>query len=90
MHDQDVHDIQRLRSLRATLNEIEITSKGTTASPDDNEAGVRSAIEQIEQAWPDDKVIEAYQATDRRPGEVQTDAIVSELRHRGLDVEQPS
>lgn len=73
--------IKRLRSLRATLGEIEQQSGGNAA-----EIECREQIAAIEGAWPDERLIKAYRATDQQPGDVDTDALAAEIAVRNLDL----
>jgi len=66
VQDDTDHDIQRLRSLRATLGEIDSKPRSGGGERDGAEADCRAQITAIEQAWPDDRLLEAYRATDRQ------------------------
>jgi len=75
-------DIARLRSLRATLEEME--RPGFGPSDDQVIADARSAIGTIEDEWSDDRLVQAYRATDGRPGNVEVDALKAEIERRRL------
>jgi len=79
-------DIKRLRSLRATLGEIEQQSGGKIDGENEAETECREQIAAIEGAWPDDRLIEAYRATDQQPGDVDTDALAAEVAVRNLSI----
>ena len=79
-------DLKRLRSLRATLGEIEQQTGGNTDGGNEVEAECREQIAAIEGAWPDERLLEAYGATDQQPGDVQTDALAAEIAARKLSL----
>jgi len=84
VQDDTDHDIQRLRSLRATLGEIDSKPRSGGGEGDGAEADCRAQIRTIEEAWPDDRLLDAYRATDRQAGNVATDALAAELAVRDL------
>ena len=79
-------DIKRLRSLRATLSEIEQQSGGKTDGENEAETECREQIAAIEGAWPDERLIEAYRATDQQLGNVEADALAAEIAVRNLSL----
>ena len=82
----NIDDIKRLRSLRAALGEIEQKSGGNADGGSEAGAECREQIAAIEDAWPDERLIEAYRATDQQPGDVDTDALAAEIAVRHLSV----
>jgi len=90
MDQPSPHDLTRLADFRARLAELDA---GTTTSgfddadtTDDTRAFFKRAASAIEAAWPDDRLLRAYQETDGAPGNAEADAILAEIRHRDLDV----
>ena len=79
-------DIKRLRSLRATLGEIEQQSGGNADGGNAAETECREQIAAIEGALPDERLIKAYRATDQQPGDVDTDALAAEIAVRNLSL----
>ncbi len=83
MHDHDTREIARLRNLRSTLLEME--QPGPTADDSEAISSCRADIGAIEAAWPDDRLIAAYERSSREAGDAEADALSAELRQRGLD-----
>lgn len=77
------NDIARLRSLRATLEEME--RPGFGFANDQAIAGTRSDIRMIEGEWPDERLLAAHEAAAATHDDAEADALLAEIRHRGLD-----
>jgi len=75
-------EIAKLRSLRATLEEME--RPGFGAANDAAIADARSDIGAIEEAWPDERLIAAHRATTGEAGDAEADALRAEIERRGL------
>lgn len=77
-------DIAKLRSLRATLEEME--RPGFGAADDQAIAAAKGGIDAIADAWPDKKLIDAYEATSVEVGNAEADALLAEIKWRNLDL----
>lgn len=72
----------RLRSLRATLDEM--LRPGFGEGDEAAIAEARSEIADIEAAWPDDRLVRSYRDSDDEAGDVERDALATEMQRRGL------
>jgi hypothetical protein len=77
-------DIARLRSLRASLDEME--RPGPTADDSEAIATCRADIARIEEAWPDRRLLDDYARGSGESGDAEADALRSEIERRGLAV----
>ena len=77
-------DLARLRSLRATLDEM--LRPGFSQDDEAVVAACRADIEAIEQDWPDQRLIDAHREGEGAPGDLEVDAVLAEIRRRDLDV----
>lgn len=85
------HDLDRLYNLRARIAELEGGNVRTTGSNDqdttaDTLAMFRRSANAIEAAWPDDRLLAAYQRTDGELGNPEADVLLAEIERRGLNV----
>jgi len=76
-------DIARLRSLRATLDEM-IRVGGAEADAVAI-ADAESEIASIEGKWSDADLLATYRQTVRHPGDAEGDALLAEIGRRRLD-----
>ncbi|WP_093333434.1 hypothetical protein [Sphingomonas rubra] len=76
-------DIARLRSLRATLDEMLRPGFG-----EGDEASIEAArleIGRIEADWPDTRLRDAHRQSDDQDAAVERDAIAAEIQRRGIE-----
>jgi hypothetical protein len=55
-------------------------------SPDGSLTYFRKKAADIEAAWPDSRLVDAYERTSGTPGDHEADAILAEIQHRNLDI----
>ena len=76
-------DIARLRSLRATLDEMV-----RIGGADEDAAAIADAqaeIASIEAKWSDADLLATYRQIARHPGDAEGDALLAEIERRRLD-----
>lgn len=76
-------DIARLRSLRATLEEMK--RPGFGAADDQAISVAKSDIDAIVDAWPDEKLIDASRESSGEGGDAEADALLAEIKWRNLE-----
>jgi hypothetical protein len=76
-------DIARLRSLRATLDEI--VRIGGAEEDAAAIADAQAEIASIEAKWSDADLLATYRQTARHPGDAEGDALLAEIERRRLD-----
>ena len=57
-----------------------------SAGSDEAINNCQGEISKIEADWPDDRLVAAYNGTEKRVGEPEADALLAEIKHRGLSL----
>jgi hypothetical protein len=84
MTSTELHDIAKLRSLRGTLAEMQQPQRSAGSKEAINNC--QGEISKIEADWPDDRLVAAYNGTEKRAGDPEADALLAEIKHRGLSL----
>ncbi|MBM6577752.1 hypothetical protein KCP91_15320 [Microvirga sp. SRT01] len=84
MTSTELHDIAKLRSLRGTLGEMQQPQR--SAGSEEAINNCQGEISKIEADWPDDRLVAAFNGTEKRVGEPEADALLAEIKHRGLSL----
>lgn len=89
--ERSPHDLERLARMRLRIADLEAGRFGelghtVEGSPDGSLTYFRKKAAEIEAAWPDSRLVDAYEQTGGTPGDHEADALLAEIKHRNLDI----
>ena len=90
MDQPSPHDLARLADFRARLAEVDAGTRTSgfddADTTEDTRTFFKRAASAIEVAWPNDRLLRAYQETDGAPSNAEAEAILVEIERRGLNI----